>query len=117
MNNLKAIIEEIVEAFGKRDIDAIAKHIGDEFHWLESDGTTVSQGRDQFIQIVHEYYAENPEVKNTSSEIIVLGNLATHTETFTHHADGSTRSYLWVYEFNTAGKLVKQWGYTPASVA
>ena len=103
-------IEDIVLKFQARDIAGIQGYIHSEFTWFDSSGSVVLQGGQTFLSALEGMWREHPEVVNTSSVCIQVGNLVSHTESFRGFSDGHTEDWIWVYEFE-AGVILKMYGF------
>jgi hypothetical protein len=114
MANIQAVIDQMTDAYESKDLQVFANFLTEDFTWFDKDGNVVIAGRDDFLSEVAKYFESNPNAKSTLSSAIILGNLATQTETVTGLADGKTDVYLWVYEFD-GDKIAKQWGFLPAA--
>lgn len=106
-------IEDIVEKFQARDIEAIRPYIHKDFTWFDPSGSVVMQGADIFLGAITSTWRENPDVKNESSVCIQVGNLVSHTETFTGYPDGHIEEWIWVYEF-LGSQILKMYGFKNA---
>jgi quinol monooxygenase YgiN len=97
--NLGSVVHDFVQHFRNRDIEGCRNLLIENFVWFNPDGSKVLEGRETFLEAITEFWLNNPDVKNASSRCIEVGNLVTHTETFTGFADGRTEENIWVYEF------------------
>ena len=107
-------IEDIVLKFQARDIASIQGYIHPEFTWFDSSGSVVLQGGQTFLSALEGMWREHPEVVNTSSVCIQVGNLVSHTESFRGFSDGHTEDWIWVYEFD-AGVILKMYCFLNAT--
>jgi hypothetical protein len=103
-------IEDIVAKFQSRDLDGIRPHIHPEFTWFDAHGAVVLQGAEAFLSAIVGTWKDFPELVNTSSLCIQVGNLVSHTETFRGYSDGHIEEWIWVYEFQ-GNQVLKMYGF------
>jgi|GEM_PF-134080 len=108
--SLGSVIHEFAQHFRKRDIEGCRSLLTENFAWFNPDGSKVLEGRDAFLEGILDFWRNNPNVKNVTSRCIEVGNLVTHSETFTGFDDGRTEENIWVYEFE-GQKLKTMYGY------
>jgi hypothetical protein len=72
------------------------------------------QGGQTFLSAIEDMWRDHPEVVNTSSVCIQVGNLVSHTESFRGYSDGHTEDWIWVYEFD-GGVILKMYGFRDAT--
>ncbi len=110
MAQLGSIIDGFAASFRNRDIESCRSAIAKDFQWFAPDGSLVVEGAETFLGAIENFWRENPDVQNSTSECIEVGNLVAHTETFTGYADGHAEENIWVYEFEGL-KIRKMFGY------
>ena len=108
------VIEDFIVKFQARDIASIRPFIHPEFTWFDSSGSVVMQGGQTFLSAIEDMWRDHPEVVNTSSVCIQVGNLVSHTESFRGFSDGHTEDWIWVYEFD-GGVILKMYGFRHAT--
>jgi len=113
-SSLGSIIDRFVVSFRNHDIGSCEPHIAEDFQWFNADGSLVMEGKETFLKSIEEFWLASPDVINTSSICIEVGNLVAHTETFTGFADGRTEENMWVYEFQSM-QIRKMYGYSVKS--
>ena len=114
MTKQTAVIEDIVVKFQARDLAGIRPHIHANFTWFDPSGAVVIQGAETFLSAIEGTWKENPDVVNSSSACIQVGNLVSHTESFRGYADGHIEDWVWVYEFS-GDQVLKMYGFLNAS--
>ena len=110
MNKQAKVIDDFVVKFQKRDRAGMVQDIDPDFTWIDQSGEIVAHGADSFFSIIEGLWAEHPDVQNTSSLCLQVGNLVTHTESFKGYTDGHTEDWVWVYEFKGV-KILKMYGF------
>ena len=108
------VIEDFIVKFQARDITSIRPFIHSEFTWFDSSGSVVMQGGQTFLSAIEDMWRDHPEVVNTSSVCIQVGNLVSHTESFRGFSVGHTEDWIWVYEFD-GGVILKMYGFRDAA--
>jgi hypothetical protein len=108
------VIEDFIVKFQARDITSIRPFIHSEFTWFDSSGSVVVQGAEPFLSAIEGMWRDHPEVVNTSSVCIQVGNLVSHTESFRGYSDGHSEDWIWVYEFD-GGVILKMYGFRDAT--
>lgn len=108
------VIEDFIVKFQARDIKSIRPFIHSEFTWFDSSGSVVVQGAEPFLSAIEGMWRDHPEVVNTSSVCIQVGNLVSHTESFRGYSDGHSEDWIWVYEFD-GGVILKMYGFRDAA--
>ena len=108
------VIEDFIVKFRARDSASIRPFIHPEFTWFDSSGSVVMQGGQTFLSAIEGMWRGHPEVVNTSSVCIQVGNLVSHTESFRGYSDGHTEDWIWVYEFD-GGVILKMYGFRDAA--
>jgi hypothetical protein len=114
MADLETTMNEIMDLFEAKDLDAFAQHVHPSFSWSDKEGKLVIGDKDTFIAEVKKYWEANPNLSSKINGTLVAGNFVTQHETVTGLASGVTEEYLWVYEFS-GNKIIKQWGFIPAN--
>jgi hypothetical protein len=112
---LSSVIESFVEDFGKRDLAAISPHISSNFQWFKPDGSLVLEGSKNFLDAIAQMWIDHPQLTNTSSISVEIGNLVTHSEMFEGFSDGHIEEWVWVYEFKGL-KIEKMYGFQPTQL-
>ena len=107
------VIEDIVAKFQTRDLEGIRPHIHPDFTWIDPSGAVVMQGAETFLGAIDGTWREHPNVVNTSSVCIQVGNLVSHTESFRGYSDGHIEDWVWVYEFQ-GDQVLKMYGFLNA---
>jgi hypothetical protein len=110
MSKQTEAIEDIVVKFQARDLEGIRLYIHPEFRWIDANGAVVLQGSDAFLSAIVGAWKDHPEVVNTSSICIQVGNLVSHTESFRGYSDGHLEDWIWVYEFK-GDQVFKMYGF------
>ena len=108
--DFEKVIDDFVVKFQKRDRAGMVQDIDPNFTWIDQSGEIVAQGADSFFSIIDGLWAEHPDVQNSSSICLQVGNLVTHTESFKGYTDGHTEDWVWVYEFKGV-KILKMYGF------
>lgn len=104
-------VDELVVAFGNKDLERFGRHIHPKFTWYNQDGEVQVQGADAFLSMISNLWKVNPDVKNTSSPCIEIGKFVSHTEIISNFSDQNRKDkWLWVYEFSE-GKILNMYGY------
>ncbi|CAB5057999.1 MAG: hypothetical protein F2935_03770 [Actinobacteria bacterium] len=114
MSNQTEAIADIVMKFQARDLEGIRPYIHSDFTWFDHAGTIVLQGAEIFLEAIERTWRENPNVVNTSSLCLQVGNLVSHTESFRGYTDGHIEDWVWVYEFE-GDAILKMYGFLNAS--
>jgi len=110
MGTRAQVIENFVVNFQKRNRAALVEAIDPDFVWIDPHGQIVAQGIDAFFSGIDGLWSDHPNVQNSSSVCLEIGNLVTHTESFSGYEDGHTESWVWVYEFKDE-RIYKMYGF------
>ena len=108
------VIENFAIKFQARDLEGIRPYIHPDFSWFDPSGAVVLQGAETFLSAIEGTWRENPNVVNSTSICIQVGNLVSHTESFRGFSDGHIEDWVWVYEFDDE-QILKMYGFLNAS--
>ena len=107
-------VNAIVSGYRNRDLETFRNFIHPEMIWFKEDGAKRIDGSEAFFELIQNSWRNNPNLRNVSSECLQIGNVVTHSETFSGYEDGRTEEWIWVYEF-LGEQIIKMYGFQPTT--
>lgn len=111
------LVERFVDAFNRRDLEAISALAADSVEWLsvsEAKISTETAGREALLTSLKSYFASCPSCKSTVKILGVTGPFISALEraTWTKGSEAKAQESLSVYEVRD-GRILRVW-YFPA---